>query len=52
MDLILKSEVIAMKQKLIDVALDIQSGECQRDPVQLGEKVVEVIKLLDDIEPK
>ncbi|WP_169864803.1 hypothetical protein [Sutcliffiella halmapala] len=52
MNLILKSEVIRMKQKLIDVVMDIQSGECQRDPLQLGEKIEEVIKLLDDIEPK
>ncbi|WP_187442107.1 hypothetical protein [Sutcliffiella horikoshii] len=52
MDLILKSEIVEVKQMLISVVLDIQSGECQRDPQRLGDKVEAVIKRLDEIEPK
>lgn len=52
MDLILKSEIIEVKQKLISVVLNIQSGESLRDPMKLGLQVEEVIKRLDEIEPK
>ncbi|MGD6832562.1 hypothetical protein ACQCT5_10385 [Sutcliffiella halmapala] len=52
MDLILKSEISEAKLKLIHIALDIQSGECKRDPEGLEVKVEEVIRILDKAEPK